>query len=99
MITPHRARARARVPSAAQVGTLCAYGDRNTPTAAIVGSSAPVGIVANLAIATLFLGEPLRLRDVIGTTFVVVGVLFIALFCPFNPEVERPHTDRPPSRA
>ena len=44
------------------------------------------GVVANVVIANAFLGEPLRIRDVMGGAFVIIGVGFIGGFSPYNPE-------------
>ena len=40
------------------------------------------GVIANLVIATTFLGEPYRKRDVFGGMLVVAGVLLIVSFAP-----------------
>ena len=42
--------------------------------------------MANVVIANAFLGEPLRIRDVMGGAFVIIGVGFIGGFSPYNPE-------------
>lgn len=53
-----------------EVGNLAAYGDRATP-AAVITAVGCVGVPTNLIIATIFLKEPFRVRDVIGCFFVV----------------------------
>ena len=68
-----------------EVGNLLAYGDDNTPTA-VVTSVGCIGVVANLFIATIFLKEPFRFRDVVGAVFVVAGVVLVTLFAPTNPD-------------
>ena len=55
-----------------EIGNLAAYGDRGTPTAVITAVGC-IGVVANLLIATLFLKEPFRVRDLMGGTMVVGG--------------------------
>jgi len=67
-----------------EVGNLVAYGDRNTPTAVITAVGC-IGVVANLVIATVFLKEPFRVRDVMGGVMVVCGVVLVTAYCPTNP--------------
>jgi multidrug transporter EmrE-like cation transporter len=62
-----------------EVGNLAAYGDPGTP-AAVITAVGCVGVVANLFIATLFLKEPFRYRDLMGSTLVVGGVCLLAIF-------------------
>ncbi|KAL1523556.1 hypothetical protein AB1Y20_018492 [Prymnesium parvum] len=64
-----------------EIGNFVAYGDENTP-ASVVTAVGCVGVVANLAIATTFLGEPYRKRDVIGASLVVCGVLLVVFMAP-----------------
>jgi len=61
-----------------------AYGDRNTPTAVITAVGC-IGVVANLVVATVFLKEPFRVRDVMGGVMVVCGVVLVTAYCPTNP--------------
>ena len=68
-----------------EIGNLLAYGDPETPTA-VVTSVGCIGVVANLFISTVFLGEEKRLRDVLGATFVVIGVIIVTVFAPNNPQ-------------
>ena len=68
-----------------EVGNLAAYGDVGTP-AAVVTAVGCVGVVANLFIATIFLGEPFRYRDLLGAFFVVAGVCVISIFKLGNPQ-------------
>lgn len=68
-----------------EVGNLLAYGDPLTPTA-VVTSVGCIGVVANLVIATMFLKEPFRSRDVLGAAFVVLGVILVTIFAPNNAE-------------
>ena len=62
-----------------EVGNLAAYGDAGTP-AAVITAVGCVGVVANLFIATLFLKEPFRYRDLMGSCLVVGGVFLISIF-------------------
>jgi len=64
-----------------EIGNFAAYGDPNTP-AAVVTSVGCVGVIANSMIATLFLREPCRLRDLLGCAMVVAGVVMMVLFAP-----------------
>ena len=41
-----------------------------------------VGVIANLFIATFFLKEPFRRRDLVGVLLVVAGVLLLVIFAP-----------------
>ena len=76
-----------------EVGNLVAYGDAGT--AAVITAVGCVGVVANLFIATLFLKEPFRYRDLMGSCLVVGGVFLISIF---GPEPEAPLTgDRLPA--
>ena len=56
-------------------------GSANTP-ASVVTAVGCVGVIANLVIATVFLGEPYRRRDVFGGALVVAGVLLVVSFAP-----------------
>jgi drug/metabolite transporter (DMT)-like permease len=69
-----------------QVGNFVAYGDKNTP-ASVVTAVGCVGVIANLIISTVWLGEPFRKRDVIGGFCVVCGVLLIVVFAPQQSQV------------
>lgn len=69
-----------------QVGNFVAYGDKNTP-ASVVTAVGCVGVIANLVISTVWLGEPFRKRDVFGGGFVVGGVLLIVMFAPQQSQV------------
>jgi drug/metabolite transporter (DMT)-like permease len=66
-----------------EIGNLAAYGDPNTPTA-VVTAVGCIGVVANLVISTVFLKEQFRLRDVLGASFVVAGVVLVTFFAPNN---------------
>lgn len=68
-----------------EVGNLLSYGDRLTPTSAIV-SIGCLGVVANLVIATTLFKEELSLYDIVGLVFSVAGVIFVIFFAPNNPE-------------
>lgn len=61
-----------------EVGNLAAYGDAGTP-AAVITAVGCVGVVANLFIATLFLKEPFRYRDLMGSMLVVLGVILLSV--------------------
>ena len=64
-----------------EIGNFAAYGDVNTP-ASVVTSVGCVGVITNVIIATTFLGEPFRWRDVFGCSLVVGGVLLLVAFAP-----------------
>lgn len=66
-----------------EIGNLGAYGDRHTPTSVITAVGC-IGVVANLVIATVFLKEPFRFRDLAGGMMVVMGVIFITTCAPTN---------------
>ena len=58
-----------------EVGNLAAYGDVGTPTSVITAVGC-IGVLANLVIATMFLKEPFRIRDLLGGGMVVFGSQF-----------------------
>jgi len=64
-----------------EVGNFAAYGDPSTP-ASVVTAVGCVGVIANLFIATFFLKEPFRRRDLVGVLLVVTGVLLLVFFAP-----------------
>jgi len=64
-----------------EVGNFVAYGDVNTP-ASVVTAVGCVGVISNVVIATGFLGERFRWRDVYGAAMVVGGVLVLVAFAP-----------------
>jgi len=67
-----------------EIGNFAAYGDPNTP-ASVVTAVGCVGVIANSFIATLVLGEPLRVRDVAGGLLVVGGVILMVMYAPQQP--------------
>ena len=64
-----------------EIGNFLAYGDPSTP-ATVVTAVGCVGVISNMFISVLFLGEPGRVRDVIGAAFVITGVIIISFFAP-----------------
>lgn len=58
----------------AEIGNFAAYGDPNTP-ASVVASMGCVAVISNWMIATLFLGEKFRRRDLAGVSLVIIGVV------------------------
>lgn len=64
-----------------EVGNFAAYGDVNTP-ASVVTAVGCVGVICNVVIATSFLGEPFRWRDVCGAGLVVSGVILLVAYAP-----------------
>ena len=64
-----------------EVGNFAAYGDPETP-ASVVTAVGCVGVIANAIIATAWLKEPFRKRDLVGVFFVVGGVILVVFFAP-----------------
>ena len=69
---------------AGEICNFVAYGDSNTP-ASVVTAVGCVGIIANNFISTVWLGEPFRKRDMLGSSFVIAGVALIVVFAPNQP--------------
>jgi len=67
-----------------EIGNFAAYGDPNTPSS-IVASLGCVCVLCNWLLATLWLKEPFRVRDIGGVCLVLVGVLLIIIFVPKSP--------------
>ena len=68
----------------AEVGNFAAYGDKSTPSS-VVASVGCVAVISNWLIATLWLKEQYRKRDIGGVAMVVLGVILIIVFVPKNP--------------
>ncbi len=67
-----------------ELGNFAAYGDPNTP-ASVVTAVGCVGVISNQIIATVFLGEPYRRRDIFGVGLVSIGVTLVVIFAPQQP--------------
>jgi multidrug transporter EmrE-like cation transporter len=67
-----------------EVCNFASYGDRDTP-ASVVASVGCVGVICNWFIATFFLHEEFRKRDVIGVASIITGVILIIVFVPKDP--------------
>ena len=65
-----------------EIGNLIAYGFAPASIVAPVGS---VGVFFNAVLATVFLKEPMRRRDMVGLAIIVAGIVLIILGVPEVP--------------
>ncbi len=72
------------VTLAGEIGNFAAYGDPNTPSS-VVAAVGCVGLLANTLLAVCLLGEPLRRRDLIGSCFLIIGVVVMCVYTPAQP--------------
>ena len=68
-----------------EIGNFAAYGDKNTATS-VIASLGCVSVISNWLIASFFLGEEKRLRDVFAILLIVIGVILLILFVPKDPQ-------------
>ena len=71
-----------------ELGNLVAYGFAPASVVTPVGS---VGVFCNAILASFFLKEPLRKRDLVGLCFIVAGVVLIVMGVPEAPGVLTAH--------